>query len=145
MTQLWSHPDYLWVTRSSGVYNSRSQRLDTNFLNLNSTTHHIFWSTIIQMTPDNLQKHTCHRQLSYGDPWLFKSTWRRRGIPLDSTASCYSAATQNPSSQLLNNNDTNRPTNLHICSCNWRLSSGTTQIFLGYWEGVCCTNPGLRL
>ena len=120
------------------MYDSRSQRLDTNFLNLKNTIHHIFWSTRIQMAPDNLQKHTRDQSLSHGHPWLFQSTWRKRGIqfcPPNSTTSRYSAATQNPLSQLLNNNDPNRPTNLHICSYDWRLGCGTTLMFLGVLRG----------
>ena len=91
-------PLYLWVTRSSEVYDSRSQRLDANFLSLNSTTHHMSWSIIIQMAPDNVQKHTRDQSLSCGDPWLFRSNWRKWRIwfwPPDS-ASRHSAATQHP-------------------------------------------------
>ena len=42
-----------WVKRSSEVYDSRPQHLDTIFQNLHSNNHHMFTSTVMQMAPEN--------------------------------------------------------------------------------------------
>ena len=47
--------------------------LDTTFLNLNSTHHLMFWSTVMQKATYKLQIHIREWSLTYGEPRLFRS------------------------------------------------------------------------
>ena len=58
MTQLWSQPDYSRIQRGSGLYDSGPQVIYLTIVLLIKRHFLGQWSTIIQITPINYQKHT---------------------------------------------------------------------------------------
>ena len=57
MTQLWSQPDYSRIQRGSGLYDSDPQVIHLTIVLLIKRHFLGQWSTIIQITPINFQKH----------------------------------------------------------------------------------------